>query len=106
MVEYHLYTDGGCVPNPGKGAWAYILRWGDQEITASGYEEETTNSRMEITAALMGIDKFLEVANPETSRLIIFSDSTYVVNGISKWCSQWKKRGWKKVMNVDLWELV
>jgi len=100
----YLYTDGGCIGNPGPGGWGTIaLRDGRYE-ELGGAEAETTNNRMELTAALRG----LALAGPgETVEVV--SDSRYLIDGMTSWLKGWKARGWKKadgdpVLNQDLWE--
>jgi ribonuclease HI len=99
-----LFTDGACSGNPGPGGWGAILRWRGHEKELSGGERETTNNRMELMAAIAGLEAV-------TRRLPvrIHTDSTYVKDGITKWLPAWKKRGWKTadkkpVKNVDLWQ--
>ncbi|MEO1008847.1 MAG: ribonuclease HI [Planctomycetota bacterium] len=100
-----LYTDGACSGNPGPGGWAYILKHpaSGTEKTESGGEAATTNNRMELTAAIRGLE-----ALGRPSIVELFSDSQYVINGLEKWMVGWKKRGWttadkKPVKNQDLW---
>jgi len=101
-----LYTDGACSGNPGPGGWAYILRHPatGKEIEGSGGEAETTNNRMELSAVIEGLR-----ALRRRSRVLITSDSQYVLNGLKEWMDAWKRRGWKTadkkpVKNQDLWE--
>lgn len=99
-----MYTDGACSGNPGPGGWGVLLRYGDSEKTLSGGESNTTNNRMELMAAIMG----LKALNRDCQVKII-TDSVYVKNGISEWIPVWKKNGWrtankKPVKNQDLWE--
>lgn len=99
-----IVTDGSCSGNPGPGGWAAIIRRGTQEIHISGGEKETTNNRMEITAVL----EALEMIQP-SEKVLIQSDSKYVVDGATKWISKWVKNNWitatkKRVENQDLWE--
>ena len=95
-----IYTDGACLGNPGPGGWAWVIPEGS---FASGFSPETTNQRMELTAALEAVREF-------DFPLVIFSDSTYVVNCFrDKWWVNWLSRGWinqarKPVANRDLWE--
>ncbi|MDR3206863.1 MAG: ribonuclease HI [Oscillospiraceae bacterium] len=99
-----IYTDGGCLGNPGPGAWAYVILTGTHEISASGGEAATTNNRMELTAVLEGLK-----ALREPCAVTVYSDSKYVVDGMTKgWAKGWKARGWKKAdkspaLNPDLW---
>lgn len=94
------YTDGGCSPNPGKGGWAFIV---EGEIEKSGYAQHSTNNAMELTA-LLNLLKHLD-----GSPAIIYSDSTYVVMGITTWINGWVKNGWvtssgEDVANYELWQ--
>ena len=100
-----LYTDGACSGNPGPGGWAYILRHraSDSEKEASGGEADTTNNRMELMAVIEGLGVLTRPSVVE-----VYSDSKYVLNGLSEWMDGWKKRGWKTaskkpVKNRDLW---
>lgn len=99
----HLFTDGACSGNPGPGGWGAILRWRGQEKEMSGAEPETTNNRMELLAAIAGLE-----ALKRPARVRIHTDSMYLKDGITKWIHAWKKKGWKTadrkpVKNVDLW---
>jgi len=95
-----LWSDGSSLGNPGPGGWCVILKFqGGGEQTLSGGEPYTTNNRMELRGVIEGL-KFLE----EGSIVTIYSDSTYVVNGINKWVVNWLKKGFKGVKNRDLWE--
>jgi ribonuclease HI len=103
-----LYCDGACLGNPGPGGWGYLLRLraagGLREKEASGPEPETTNNRMELTAAIRGLE-----ALTQPCLVDLHSDSQYVVKGIQAWLKDWKRRGWKKadgkpVLNADLWQ--
>ncbi len=100
-----LYTDGACSGNPGPGGWAYLLRHtaSGAEREDSGGEPATTNNRMELTAVIEGLS-----ALTRPSRVDLYSDSQYVLKGLSEWMENWKKRGWKTaskkpVKNVELW---
>jgi ribonuclease HI len=105
MPQPHVtvYTDGACDPNPGPGGWAAILRFGSREKVLQGGETETTNNRMELTAALRALE-----ALKEPSRVEIFTDSEYLQRGITEWMPAWKAKNWKrkggKLANVDLWQ--
>ena len=101
-----LYTDGACSGNPGPGGWAYILRHraSESEREDSGGEPETTNNRMELMAVIRGL-----TALTRPSRVDVYSDSQYVLNGLKSWMEGWKKKGWvtaskSPVKNRDLWE--
>jgi ribonuclease HI len=103
-VEVEIFTDGACSGNPGPGGWGAILRWRGVERELSGYEPATTNNRMELTAAIAGLE-----ALKRPCRVRLSSDSQYLRDGISKWIHAWKARGWrtadkKPVKNVDLWQ--
>jgi ribonuclease HI len=105
LPHVELYTDGACSGNPGPGGWAYILRHpasGKEEEQAGG-ERETTNNRMELRAVIEGLSRL-----KAPTRVDLFSDSQYVLNGLKEWMAAWKKRGWKTadrkpVKNQDLW---
>jgi ribonuclease HI len=99
-----LFTDGACRGNPGPGGWGVLMRWRDHEKELKGGERDTTNNRMEMMAAIKGLES---VQRPAQIR--IYTDSTYVRDGITKWIHGWKKRGWKTadkkpVKNIDLWQ--
>ena len=103
-----LYTDGACSGNPGPGGWAYILKHpaSGKAVENAGGEPDTTNNRMELTAVIEGLR-----AIKRPSRVEIYSDSKYVLNGLSEWMPDWKKRGWrtaakKPVKNQELWMLL
>lgn len=102
--EIHIYTDGACSGNPGPGGWGAVLLYGTHEKELHGGEPETTNNRMELTAAIKALD-----AIKESCVIHIHTDSTYVKDGITKWIHNWKKNGWrnaskKPVKNADLWQ--
>lgn len=102
MVE--IFTDGACRGNPGPGGWGALLRFKGKEKELHGGENETTNNRMELMAAI----RALESLN-RPCRVRLTTDSQYVMKGITEWMSNWKKRGWKTsarqpVKNVDLWQ--
>lgn len=99
-----IYTDGACSGNPGPGGWGAILRYGDTEKELSGGEKETTNNRMEMMAAITSLESLTRPMHVD-----IYTDSTYVREGITKWIHGWKKRGWrtadkKPVKNMELWQ--
>ena len=85
-----IYTDGACKGNPGPGGWGVLLRYGEVEKELSGYEYDTTNNRMELLAAIKGLE-----ALKRHSVVHVHTDSTYVKDGITKWIHAWKKKGWK-----------
>ena len=98
-----LFTDGACSGNPGPGGWGVLLRWKDHEKELSGGEAETTNNRMEMMAAIRGLES---LKRGMSARL--HTDSTYLRDGITKWIHKWKQNGWKTankkpVKNEDLW---
>lgn len=108
LPHVDLYTDGACSGNPGPGGWAYILKHpaSGKEREASGGERATTNNRMELSAVIEGLQ-----ALSRRSRVDIYSDSQYVLNGLREWLDQWKRRGWKTadkkpVKNEDLWRIL
>ena len=99
-----IYTDGACRGNPGKGGWGALLRYGDAEKNLYGGEELTTNNRMELTAVIKGLE-----ALTKSCRIKITTDSKYVLQGVTEWMPNWKKRSWrtankKPVLNVELWQ--
>ena len=104
MKKVVIYTDGACQGNPGPGGWGALLRYGDHEKQLSGAEKDTTNNRMELTAAIKALASLREPCIVE-----IYTDSKYLQQGVSEWLPQWKKQHWKKadkkpVKNVDLWQ--
>ena len=105
MKKVTIYTDGGCSPNPGPGGYGIVLIYGEQRRELSGGYRSTTNNRMELTAAIRGLQALKEPCD-----VTLFSDSQYVVNGITKgWARRWKSKGWIKsdkrpAENIDLWE--
>lgn len=99
-----IYSDGACRGNPGPGGWGAFLSFGEHEKELWGGEAETTNNRMELTAT---IEALSAIKQPD-SEVTIFTDSTYVKNGIQQWMANWKKNNWKTaakkpVKNQDLW---
>ena len=99
-----IYTDGGCIGNPGPGGWAAILQYGDHRKELSGRFRETTNNRMELRAAIEALETLIRPCSVD-----IYTDSTYVRNGITKWVAGWQRNGWrtaakKPVKNQDLWQ--
>ena len=98
-----IYTDGGCVPNPGIGGWGAILAYGDACKELSGGEEETTNNRMELTAAVRALEALRRPCDVE-----LYTDSQYLKNGITEWLPAWKRKGWQRsrgvLKNKDLWQ--
>ena len=108
LPTVHLFTDGACSGNPGPGGWAFILRHpaSGKELERSGGEPVTTNNRMELTAAVRGLE-----ALKSRSHVELFTDSVYVGKGISEWLPKWKANGWRRkernklvpIANEDLW---
>lgn len=103
MNEIIIYTDGSCLGNPGKGGWAALIIQNNTEETLIGSEKETTNNRMELTAAINALLKI-----KQNKKIKIYTDSKYVKDGIQKWISNWKLNNWKNankkdVKNKDLW---
>ncbi len=103
-ASVQMFTDGSCLGNPGPGGWAAILRWNGTERELSGGETGTTNNRMELMAAIEGL-----AALKRDVPVDLYTDSTYVRNGITQWIHNWKRNGWrtadkKPVKNADLWQ--
>ncbi len=101
-----LYTDGACSGNPGPGGWGVVLRYNGHEKEINGGEKETTNNRMELMAAIKGLE-----ALKHKCRVELYTDSKYVMDGITKWIHGWKEKGWKTankkpVKNQDLWKML
>ena len=100
-----LYTDGACSGNPGPGGWGALLRYGAHEKELYGSEPgQQTNNRMELLAAIKGLE-----ALKRPMRVLLYTDSRYVMDGVTKWIVNWKKNGWQTadkhaVKNVDLWQ--
>lgn len=104
MKHIFIYTDGACRGNPGPGGWGALLRYGTHERTLHGSEQNTTNNRMELMAAIKALE-----ALQESCQVELYTDSQYVQKGISEWMHSWKKNNWKKsdkqpVKNADLWQ--
>ncbi len=98
-----IYTDGACRGNPGPGGWGALLIAGHHRKVMHGGDPETTNNRMELTAAIEALNVL-----KKPSRVVLHTDSKYVMDGISEWLANWKRRGWKTankkpVKNQDLW---
>lgn len=111
MGRYHLYTDGACHPNPGVGGWAFLLIAEEtkEETVRSGKELNTTNNRMELHSMIEGLKHFHDNIWTGSQEIIAYSDSAYVVNGITDWVNKWVKNNWKvsskkSVINPDLWQ--
>ena len=104
LPEVEMWTDGACKGNPGVGGWGAWMRFGDQEKELFGGEQVTTNNRMELTAVIEGLR-----ALRRPCRVTLHVDSTYVMNGLTKWLPGWKRNGWltgekKPVKNKELWQ--
>ena len=104
MKQVHAFTDGACSGNPGPGGWGAVLQFGDHERELHGGAPDTTNNRMELTAAIEALK-----ALSEPCRVRLTTDSTYVKDGITQWLANWKRNGWKTaakkpVKNQDLWQ--
>ena len=110
-MEIKIYTDGACVGNPGPGGWAAIVIKENEKNELFGGEKLTTNNRMELTAAIKALEycNNQEQNQPSLKNIKIFTDSTYVKEGITVWINNWEKNNWKtsdkkNVKNVDLWK--
>lgn len=104
MKPVEIFTDGACLGNPGPGGWAAILRFGDTEKELSGAQPSTTNNQMEMQAVLSAL---LALKSP--CRIDLYTDSQYVLRGMTEWVRGWQARGWKTasrqpVANRELWE--
>ena len=107
MKQVTIHTDGACSGNPGPGGWGAILAYGDARKEISGGERQTTNNRMELTAAIEALR-----ALKEKTAVDLYTDSVYVKNGITEWIHSWKRNNWKRrsgkrwlpVKNDDLWK--
>lgn len=103
MKQVTIYTDGACSGNPGPGGWGALLQFGMAEKELKGGEAATTNNRMEMMAAIMALDSLKEPCS-----ITLYTDSKYVMDGITQWMKGWKAKGWKTaakkpVKNQDLW---
>jgi len=110
-MEIKIYTDGACVGNPGPGGWAAIILLENEKKELFGGEKLTTNNRMELTAAIKALEYCAKQEGKPLSlkHVRIFTDSTYVKEGITVWINNWEKNNWKtadkkNVKNVDLWK--
>ena len=104
LTRIEIYTDGACSGNPGPGGWGAVLLYKEHKKEISGHEDNTTNNRMEIRAVIEAL-KLLK----KPSEITIYTDSKYVMDGITKWIFNWKKNSWrtankKPVKNSDLWQ--
>lgn len=96
-----IYCDGACSGNPGPGGWGVVLLFGKHKKELYGYEQSSTNNRMELTAAIMGV-----AAVKKPMKIAVYTDSMYLRRGITEWIKKWKHNNWNngKVKNKDLWE--
>lgn len=106
MKTVEIFSDGACRGNPGPGGWGVLLRYGKNERSLCGAEQDTTNNRMELTAALEGLKSLKEPCS-----VILTTDSQYLRKGITEWIISWKAKGWKTsarqpVKNQDLWQAI
>jgi ribonuclease HI len=104
LTKVEIATDGACKGNPGPGGWGAVIRSGTRERDISGGEKLTTNNRMELTAAIEGLN-----ALKRPCHVTLSTDSRYVMDGLTKWIKGWQKNGWKTaakqpVKNADLWQ--
>ncbi|MCB0043962.1 MAG: ribonuclease HI [Caldilineaceae bacterium] len=104
MTTVTIYTDGGCIGNPGPGGWAAVLLYGEHRKELSGRFQATTNNRMELRAAIEGLNALKRPCPVE-----LYTDSSYLRDGITKWVHGWQRNGWrtagkKPVKNQDLWQ--
>ena len=104
LPEVEIFTDGACKGNPGPGGWGAVIRAGARERELSGGEKLTTNNRMELTAAIEGLN-----ALKRPCHVTLSTDSRYVMDGLTKWIHGWQRNGWrtadkKPVKNADLWQ--
>jgi ribonuclease HI len=104
VTRVEIFTDGACKGNPGPGGWGVVIRSGSREKELSGGEPDTTNNRMELLAAIRGLE-----ALKRPCEVTLYTDSIYVRDGISKWILSWQKNGWrtadrKPVKNAELWQ--
>ena len=110
-MEIKIYTDGACIGNPGPGGWAAIIMSEKEEKKIFGGEKLTTNNRMELTAPIKALEycSINEGDQPSLKQIKIYTDSTYVKEGITVWINNWEKNNWKtsnkkNVKNIDLWK--
>ena len=110
-MEIKIYTDGACIGNPGPGGWAAIILTEGNKKEIFGGEKLTTNNRMELTAAIKALEYCVEKEDKQLSlkQIEIYTDSTYLKDGITIWVNAWEKNNWrtagkKNVKNVDLWK--
>jgi ribonuclease HI len=103
-MKVEIFCDGACSGNPGVGGWGSVLRYGDKEKELSGAEEETTNNRMELSAAIMALESLKRPCS-----VVLTTDSQYLAKGMTEWIAGWVRKGWlnskkEPVLNRDLWE--
>jgi ribonuclease HI len=108
-VRATIHTDGGCLGNPGPGAWAYVISGDGAEREGAGFCPATTNNRMELAAVIESLKAASADANLRAAPIDLFTDSQYVQKGISEWMRNWERNGWKTsgktpVKNADLWK--
>jgi len=110
-MNIKIYTDGACIGNPGPGGWSAVIIAGGTKKEIFGGEKLTTNNRMELTAAIKALQTFSkeEGKQPALKQIEIYTDSTYVKEGITIWINTWEKNNWKtadkkNVKNIDLWK--
>ena len=103
MSHVTIYSDGSCLGNPGRGGWAALIQEGTQERILTGGEAQSTNNRMELTAALRALE-----ALSGNSQVDFYTDSQYLRRGVTEWLPGWRARGWKrkggKLANIELWQ--
>jgi ribonuclease HI len=99
VKKVEIYTDGACTGNPGPGGWAALLRYGNMEKMLSGGEANTTNNRMELMAAIEGLNALKVPCN-----VVLYTDSQYVQKGMTEWMPGWQRKAFKNVKNPDLWQ--
>lgn len=99
MGVVKIWTDGSCLGNPGRGGWAAVLQYGEHEKELVGSDPATTNNRMELMAAIVSLESLSRPCQVQLT-----TDSSYVLKGMTEWIEGWKRKGWKKVKNRDLWE--
>ncbi|GHB21876.1 ribonuclease H [Pseudovibrio japonicus] len=104
IKRVETWTDGACSGNPGPGGWGVLLRFGEHEKELCGGESDTTNNRMELMAAIQALDSL-----KRSCAVDLYTDSSYVKNGITQWMHNWKRKGWRTasnspVKNADLWQ--
>lgn len=104
LKKVTIFTDGGCSGNPGIGGWGALLRYGKHEKELSGNAPQTTNNQMELTAVIKALSEL-----KEPCEIMLYSDSQYVIKGMTEWLDGWKNKGWKgadkkPIKNVELWQ--